>query len=304
MEATRSELPRLTRRERIQTLRQQSQVFDVAYRVLRERRGQIALAIILVLALGAVFAPLLTGYGYADQIQTSERLESPSLTHWFGTDHLRRDLFTRTLFGLRISLLVSASAVAIGAPIGTGIGYLAGYFGGWVEAVLMRLIDTMLAFPGILTAIVILSVLGTGLREVALTLGIGAIPVFARLARGQMLQEKERDYVTAARALGVSPIRIVLRHIAVNTLPPLVVQAALVMAFAIIAEATLNFLGLGASPPTPTIGILLADGRQWLTSGAWWYLLFPTLALSLILISLNFLADAFVEATNPYARSR
>ena len=290
-------------RDRVAEWRRESQVFDVAYRVIRERRGQIAVAILVLLVLGALFSSVLTPYHYAEQIRGA-RLEAPSWSHPLGTDELNRDQLTRVLVGLRISLLVSASAVAIGAPIGVGIGYVAGFAGGWVESVLMRFIDTMLAFPGLLTAMVVLAILGTGLREIALTLGIGAVPVFARLARGQMLQEKEREYIIAARALGASPIRIVLRHIAINTLPPLLVQAALVMAFAVIAEATLNFLGLGASPPTPTIGILLSDARRWLTSGAWWYILFPTLALSLILISLNFLADAIVEATNPYARNR
>lgn len=291
------------RQNRILEWRRQSQVFDVIYRVVRERRGQVAVLILVLLALGAIFAPVLTPYHYAEQIRGA-RLESPSWSHPLGTDHLNRDQLTRVLVGLRISLLVSASAVAIGAPVGVAIGYVAGYLGGWVESVLMRLIDTMLAFPGLLTAIAVLAILGTGLREIAITLGIGAVPVFARLSRGQMLQEKERDYTLAARALGASPLRIVVRHIAINTLPPLLVQAALVMAFAVIAEATLNFLGLGASPPIPTIGILLSDARQWLTSGAWWYILFPTLVLSLILISLNFMADAIVEATNPYARNR
>ena len=294
---------RVRRQSRVMEWRRQSQTVDVAYRVIRERRGQIAVVILALLVFGAIFAPVLTPYHYAEQIRGA-RLEAPSTTYWLGTDHLNRDQLTRILVGLRISLLVSASAVAIGAPIGVGIGYIAGYAGGWLESILMRLIDTMLAFPGLLTAMVVLAILGTGLREIALTLGIGAIPVFARLARGQMLQEKEREYVMAARALGASPLRIVLRHIAINTLPPLLVQAALVMAFAVIAEATLNFLGLGAAPPTPTIGILLSDARQWLTSGAWWYILFPTSVLSLILISLNFLADAIVEATNPYARNR
>lgn len=291
------------RQSRLQEWRRESQTVDVAYRVIRERRGQIAVVILLLLVFGAIFAPVLTPYHYSEQIRGA-RLEAPSSTFPLGTDHLNRDQLTRILVGLRISLLVSASAVAIGAPIGVGIGYVAGYTGGWLESVLMRLIDTMLAFPGLLTAMVVLAILGTGLREIALTLGIGAIPVFARLARGQMLQEKEREYVMAARALGASPLRIVLRHVAINTLPPLLVQAALVMAFAVIAEATLNFLGLGAAPPTPTIGVLLSDARQWLTSGAWWYILFPTMVLSLILISLNFLADAIVEATNPYARNR
>ena len=292
-----------TRRQRIQERRKRSQLFDVSYRVLRERRGQIAVFIVIVLIVAAFAVPAASPFGFAQQIRGA-RLQPPSWSHPFGTDELSRDLLVRTTQGLRVSLWVSGLAVAIGAPIGIAIGFTAGYFGRWLESGLMRLIDTMLAFPGILTAIIVLSVLGTGTKEVALALGIGAIPVFARLSRGQMLQEKERDYVMAARALGASPLRVILRHAAINTLPPLLVQAALVMAFAVIAEATLNFLGLGASPPTPTIGILLAEGRRWLTSEAWWYILFPTSMLSLILISLNFLADALVEATNPYGRNR
>lgn len=290
-------------RGRIREWRSSSQAFDIAFRIIRERRGQIAIFILVALSFGALFAPVLTPYHYAEQIPGA-RLEGPSWSHPLGTDHLNRDMLSRTLMGLRISLLVSLSAVAIGAPVGVGIGFVAGYSGRWVEGILMRVIDTMLAFPGLLTAMVVLAILGTGVREIALALGIGAIPVFARIARGQILQEKERVYVVAARSIGVSPTRIVLRHIAINTLPPIMVQAALVMAFAIIAEATLNFLGMGASPPTPTIGVLLSDGRGWITSGAWWYILFPTLALSLVLTSLNFLADAAVEATNPYARWR
>ena len=140
------------------------------------------------------------------------------------------------LYGIRISLFVGAGALAIGMSIGVPVGYCAGYAGRWADAILMRLIDTMLAFPGIIMALVVLTVLGTGTREVAITLGIGAIPNFARLARGQVLQEKERDYVLAARTLGAGPLRIIMRHIAINTLPPLLVQAALVVAFSIVGE--------------------------------------------------------------------
>ena len=153
-------------------------------------------------------------------------------------------------------------------------------------------------------ALIVLTVLGTGTKEVAITLGIGAIPVFARLARGQMLQEKERDYVMAARTLGAGPVRIIMRHVAINTLPPLMIQAALVMAFAIIAEASLSFLGLGASPPIPTIGLILNGAREFLIIGSWWYVLAPIAALALLLIALNFLADAILEATSPYVRNR
>ena len=290
-------------RARILTWRQQSQVFDVCYRVARERRGKIALLILGVFLVCAIFAPQIAPYEYAEQFRGAKLL-SPSWTYLFGTDEISRDLFSRMIYGLRISLLVSLGAVAIGMPVGVAIGYAAGYFGRWADAITMRFIDTMLAFPGILTALVVLAVLGTGTREVAITLGITAIPVFARLARGQMLQEKERDYVMAARTLGAGPVRIIMRHVSINTLPPLMIQAALYMAFAIIAEASLSFLGLGAAPPAPTIGLILNGARGFLTLGAWWYVIAPIAALALLLIALNFLADAILEATSPYVRNK
>ncbi|MDE2745648.1 MAG: ABC transporter permease [Chloroflexota bacterium] len=290
-------------RLRILTWRQQSQWFDVSYRVARERRGQIAIVILGIFVVAAIFADQIAPYHYETQLRGS-RLLAPSWSHPFGTDEVSRDLLSRMIYGLRISLLVSLGAVAIGLPIGVAIGYTAGYIGRWVDAVLMRLVDTMLAFPGILVALVILTVLGTGTREVAITLGIGAIPIFGRLARGQMLQEKERDYVMAARTLGSGPVRIIMRHVAINTLPPIMIQAALVMAFAVIAEASLSFLGLGASPPTPTIGLILNAAREFLIIGAWWFALMPIAALALMLIALNFLADAILEATSPYVRNK
>lgn len=288
---------------RVLTWRQESQWFDVSYRVARERRGKIALLILGVFLVCAIFAPQIAPYGYAEQFRGAKLL-SPSWTYLFGTDEISRDLFSRMIYGLRISLLVSLGAVAIGMPVGVAIGYAAGYFGRWADAITMRFIDTMLAFPGILTALVVLAVLGTGTREVAITLGITAIPVFARLARGQMLQEKERDYVMAARTLGAGPVRIIMRHVSINTLPPLMIQAALYMAFAIIAEASLSFLGLGAAPPAPTIGLILNGARGFLTLGAWWYVIAPIAALALLLIALNFLADAILEATSPYVRNK
>ncbi|MYD73347.1 MAG: ABC transporter permease [Chloroflexi bacterium] len=253
--------------------------------------------------MAAIFADQIAPYHYETQLRGS-RLLAPSWSHPFGTDEVSRDLLSRMIYGLRISLLVSLGAVAIGLPIGVAIGYTAGYIGRWVDAILMRLVDTMLAFPGILVALVILTVLGTGTREVAITLGIGAIPIFGRLARGQMLQEKERDYVMAARTLGSGPVRIIMRHVAINTLPPIMIQAALVMAFAVIAEASLSFLGLGASPPIPTIGLILNAAREFLIIGAWWFALMPIAALALMLIALNFLADAILEATSPYVRNK
>ena len=285
----------------LRRMRDQSLTVDAFYRTVTNPQGFIGVVIFGGLVLLAIFADLIAPYGEAEQIRGA-RLLSPTSEYWFGTDDLNRDMFSRILFGLRISLYVSVAGVLGGGAAGTIIGFLAGYAGGWLETILMRLVDTLLAFPFLLLGIAVLAILGTGTEQVALALGIANVPVFARIARAQLLTEKERDYVLAARAIGAAPGRIIWRHIATNALPPLLVQAALAMAFAVIAEATLSFLGLGASPPTPTLGIILADGRRWLFAGAWWFVLFPTLGLSLILLSLNFVADSVVEAIDPHRR--
>ena len=291
-------------RSRLREMRDQSLTVDALYRTATNPQGAIGLFVFGGLILLAIFANLIAPFGEIEQVRGA-RLLSPSGTHLFGTDELGRDMFSRILFGLRISLFVSMVAVLGGGFIGTIVGFVAGYAGGWLETVLMRLVDTLLAFPFLLLGIAVLAILGTGTSQVALALGIANVPVFARIARAQLLTEKERDYVLAARALGATPARIIARHIATNALPPLLVQAALAMAFAVIAEATLSFLGLGASPPTPTLGNILATGRSWLLSvGAWWFVFFPTLGLALILLSLNFLADAVVEAIDPHRRHR
>ena len=287
----------------LRRMRDQSLTVDAFYRTIKNPQGAIGAAVFGLLIFVAIFADLLAPYGEAEQIRGA-RLLAPSGEYWFGTDDLSRDIFSRILFGLRISLYVSVAGVLGGGLVGTVVGFVSGYAGGWLEAVLMRIVDTLLAFPFLLLGIAVLAILGTGTSQVALALGIANIPVFARIARAQLLTEKERDYVLAARCLGASPPRIVGRHIATNALPPLLVQAALAMAFAVIAEATLSFLGLGASPPTPTLGIILSDGRRWLFAGNWWFVLFPTLGLSLILLSLNFLADSVVEAIDPHRRHR
>ena len=287
----------------LRRMRDQSLTVDAIYRTVTNPQGAIGAAVFGLLIFVAIFADLLAPFGEAEQIRGA-RLLAPSGAYWFGTDDLSRDIFSRILFGLRISLYVSVAGVVGGGLVGTAVGFISGYAGGWLEAVLMRIVDTLLAFPFLLLGIAVLAILGTGTSQVALALGIANIPVFARIARAQLLTEKERDYVLAARCLGASPPRIIVRHIATNALPPLLVQAALAMAFAVIAEATLSFLGLGASPPTPTLGIILSDGRRWLFAGNWWFVLFPTLGLSLILLSLNFLADSVVEAIDPHRRHR
>jgi peptide/nickel transport system permease protein len=270
-------------------------------RVLRNPQGQVAvcgLGLLVVLAiLGGAFA------GDPIAQNAPSRFLAPSLSHLFGTDELRRDLFARTVVGLRISLAVSISSVALGAWVGISVGFLAGYAGGWAETVSMRVVDAFLAFPGLLTALAILAILGPGSVNVAIAIAALSIPTFVRLARAQMLSEKNQGYVEAAYSAGAGRLRIIFRHVAPNTLPPLLTHIALVMAAAVLIEASLAFLGLGQQPPAPSLGGLLSASKTYLRT-AWWYAFFPGAALAVLLLSLNLLADAVSEATNPYARSR
>jgi len=282
--------------------RRESMLFSVAWRVLRNPQGTIAVAGLIVLLVLAIWAGAISG---ADPLQgnASGRLLSPSWSHPFGTDELRRDLLARTLYGLRASLEVAIGAVALGAAVGTCIGFIAGYAGRLGDAVAMRVVDALLAFPGLLTALAILTILGPGSRNVAIAIAVFNVPVFARLARAQMIVEKQRDYVFASRSLGAGPLRLIFVHITRNAIAPLLTQMALAMAAAVIIAASLNYLGLGQRPPEPSLGGLLNASRAYLQT-SWWYALFPGVLLAFLLLCLNFLADAINEATNPYASNR
>ncbi|MGH2597949.1 MAG: ABC transporter permease [Dehalococcoidia bacterium] len=265
--------------------------------VLRNPMGVTGLVVVLVLIVAGLGAPLLATHDPVEQIR-GHRLESPSTQFWFGTDEFSRDLFSRVLYGLRASLLVSVVAVGAGGAVGVVLGFSAGYARGMTETVIMRLVDTMLAFPGLLLAIAIIAALGSGIENVALALGIAAIPRFARLGRAGMLAESNRDYVTAARVLGAGQGRIMFRHVAVNALPPLLVQAALSMAAAVLIESSLGYLGLGTEPPQPSLGGLINSARERLDHP--YYFLFPGAALALFLVGLNLLADAVNESLDPH----
>jgi peptide/nickel transport system permease protein len=267
------------------------------WRFAANRGAAIGVAVLAALVLATVFAPLLTSYRY-DRISPLLVFSPPSATHWLGTDHFGRDVMTRILYGGRLSLTVGLIATAVGAGLGVPIGLIAGSVGGTVDDTLMRVLDVMLAFPGLLLAIGIVAVLGTGLTNLMLAVGISAMPGFARVVRGSVLAVKENEYVQAARAVGCTTGNVMWRHILPNVMAPIIVLASLNVANAILAGSTLNFLGMGAKPPSPEWGIMLADGRSTL-SRAWWISVFPGVAIMLTTMSINFIGDGLRQALDP-----
>lgn len=269
-------------------------------RLLRSPSGRIGLICFAIVLVAGLFAPLLAPYDPIEQFIGSE-LQPPSGQYWLGTDELGRDLLSRVLYGARLALLVGVLAVGLGSLIGVTLGMLAGYLGGWFESITMRIWDTLLAFPGVLIAIAISAMLGPGVFNVGLAVAIISLPGYARLARAGVLAEREREYVLAARSMGVSVPTIVFRHILPNILPPILTQVALGMASAVFLEAGLSFLGLGAQPPEPSWGGMLADSRSYMRQAPW-YGIAPGLAITLFLMGLNFLADGLRDALDPTRR--
>ncbi|MDE2934926.1 MAG: ABC transporter permease [Chloroflexota bacterium] len=275
---------------------------DTVQRLLRNPQGAIAVGGLLIIAIAAVAAPLIAWHDPIAQ-DASARLLSPSWNHPFGTDELRRDLFSRNLHGLKTALALSFISVLTGAVIGTMTGFAVGYIRGWADAVVMRLVDALLAFPGLLIAFAILTILGEGLENIGIAIAVFAIPGFTRLARAQMLGERNKDYVLAAQVLGASTPRIIFRHIVLNALPPLLTQVALAIASGVLIVAALGYFGLGIEADTPSLGGLVNDSRPYLQR-AWWYPVFPGAILAFLLLCLNLFADAINEAISPYARGR
>jgi peptide/nickel transport system permease protein len=249
------------------------------------------------LALAALLAPLLP---LADpvQIDSPRALYSPGLPYLFGTDQYGRDVFSRVVFGSRVSLVVGPIAVGIALIPGVLVGLLAGYYGRWVDGVLMRIVDVMLAFPGILLALGIVAVLGPSLSSLMIAVGISSIPTYARLTRASVLSAREHLYVDAARVVGATDHVILLRHILPNVVAPIIVVGTLGVGAAILVAATLSFLGLGSQPPTPEWGRMLSEGRQYLRE-QWWIATFPGLAIMLTVLALNLLGDGLRDALDP-----
>ncbi|MBI3001037.1 MAG: ABC transporter permease [Deltaproteobacteria bacterium] len=249
----------------------------------------IGTMILLLLLSLALLAPLLSPYSPTEQNLETDLL-APSREHLFGTDKLGRDIFSRVLYGARISLLVGVSTVAVSSLIGLLLGSVSGYLGGRTDHLLMRLVDVLLAFPGILLAIAFTAVLGPGLNHVILALCLIGWTGYARLVRGEILALREREYIHAAKALGGSPARIIRLHMVPNLLPPLLIQGTFGMAAAILAEGSLSFLGLGVQPPTASWGAMLSEGRQFLLVAPH-LTTFPGLAIMLTVLGLNLVGD-------------
>jgi peptide/nickel transport system permease protein len=250
-------------------------------------------AILLLLTAAALFAPVIAPYDPLGQ-NLDQDLIPHSSEHWLGTDKLGRDILSRIIYGGRISLLVGITTVAFSLAIGIVIGSLSGYFGGWIDQMLMRLVDILMAFPGILLAIAFTAVLGPGLDHVILALCLIGWTSYARLVRGEILSLRERDFIQAARSLGCRPKRIILRHLLPNLLPPLLIQSTFGLAAAIVAEGSLSFLGLGVEPPTPSWGAMLNDGRQFLLVAPH-LTTYPGLGLMITVLALNLIGDALQD---------
>jgi peptide/nickel transport system permease protein len=271
-------------------------------RVLRTRGAGFGLAITLLMVLVALLADVVAPYSPADQ-DYDAILSSPSLAHWMGTDNLGRDNLSRIIFGARVSIQAGVVAVVIAVVVGTMLGIAAGYWRGWIDDLLMRLCDALWSFPGIVLALFIAAALGPGLLNAMIAIGIVFIPVIARLVRGSTLTIREREFVLAAKVLGANDVRIMGVHVLPNVLGPVIVQASLLVAYSIIVEATLSFLGLGVQPPEPSWGSMLKAAAQYMQVAPW-LSFFPGTAIFATVLGLNLLGDGLRRALDPRLRGR
>lgn len=271
--------------------------------ILKSKAAVIGIALLLLVVTCALLAPVLAPYDPLEQ-SLATRLQPPAWMrggdsrHPLGTDHLGRDILSRIIYGARVSLLVAIVAVAVSGTLGTLLGLAAGYWRGKIDTLIMLLADVQLAFPFILLALAVMSVLGAGLRNVVLVLGITGWVAYGRLIRAEVLSLGAKEYIEAVRALGQKDGKIILRHILPNVMPSVIVMASLRIANMIIAEASLTFMGLGVEPHIPTWGSMLADGRGYITS-AWWLATFPGLAIMLTVVGVNLVGDWLRDILNP-----
>ncbi len=270
--------------------------------LISNRAAVIGLLVLVGFVLAAIFAESLTPY---DPLQRDARgrLAAPTTEHPFGTDALGRDVLARVLYGGRVSLIVGFSAIAVAGLAGISLGLIAGYFGGVIDNAIMRVMDVILAFPGLILAIWLVAIFGSNLTNIILAIAFFGIPTFARLSRGSTLSAREMDYVVAARSMGANPWHILWRHILPAVSGPLIVLSTLSVSGAIVTGASLSFLGLGVDPPTPEWGAMLSDGRGYLRN-AWWIAFFPGMAITLVVLALNLLGDGLRDALDPRVLQR
>ncbi|MDU8913483.1 ABC transporter permease [Aestuariicoccus sp. MJ-SS9] len=259
----------------------------------KDRKAQFGVVVLGLFVLAALLAPLIAPYDPNEM--TLDMMGAPSGSHLLGTDDLGRDLFSRIVWGTQISLFVGVATVTLSLVFGVLLGVLAGYYGGWIDMIIMRYIDLQWAFPNFIIAVYLVAVFGTGLLNVIVAIALAFLDDFARIARSMVLTLKQEQFVDAARVQGFSDARIMLRHILPNAMAPIIVQATVSVSYAILGEASLSFLGLGVSADTPTWGLILSDGRSFI-SRAWWLGIFPGLAIMLVVLSINFIGDALRDA--------
>lgn len=264
----------------------------------RNRFALVGAAFMVFIAIMAVFAPIVSTHDpYSQSLR--KRMKPPTAEHWLGTDEVGRDVYSRLVYGARISLFVGIVGTAAGVVCGTIVGLISGFFGGWVDTLVMRVIDIMYSFPGIVLAILLISVLGPSIFNLILVLAIWAVPSLSRIVRGNVLSLKEQDYAEAARALGAGRVRIMFVHLLPNSLAPIIVYATLGVAGAILTTAALGFLGLGVQPPQAEWGNMLSNGRQYLRRAPL-LMVFPGALISMTVISINLIGDALRDALDPY----
>ena len=267
-------------------------------------RNPVTLVSALVLAavaVIAVFAQALAPYGIND-VDVPNALQAPSLTHWLGTDELGRDVLSRVLVAVQASMRIAVTSVALALVVGVAIGLLAGYRGGWLDTVLMRVVDVMFAFPVLLLALAVVAILGPGVTTTILAIGIVYTPIFARVGRASTLGVRTEPYVRMSQAMGTGDGYILRRHILPNISGPLIVQTSLSLAFAILSEAALSFLGLGIQPPQPSLGRMIFDSQGFVTM-AWWMAVFPGAAIFVIVLAFNLFGDGLRDVLDPKQRT-
>ncbi|WP_255259912.1 ABC transporter permease [Lentibacillus sp. CBA3610] len=267
------------------------------YKLSKNKSALVGGYLIIILIIIAIVGPFLTTFDPVEP-DYGAKLEGPSAEHWFGTDNHGRDIFTRIIHGLSITMTIGFFSTLLGGVTGVLVGIVSGYYGGKVDAVIMRLMDILLAFPGILLALALVSILGANTQNVILAVAISAIPTFARIVRGSTLATKNLEYIDAMKALGASDARIIFKHILPNISSPIIVQASLYIATAVLSASGLSFLGMGAQPPSPELGAILSDGRDYMWD-AGHIALFPGLVIMLIVLAFNVLGDGMRDALDP-----